>query len=140
MSKIDDPITTACENAATMVAEHKALAAMEQADAQYQKVAAKISGAYSQTSPRMIAVRAPYKEMTPEQMRMAINSMADDDPRLLAFYQLIDAEGLAATMEAALPPLDPARGTHAGGMIDAMATLRATLYDIRQSPSGSKLG
>lgn len=80
---------------------------------------------------RVIFVRAP-RRLTQEQVVLALGSMNDDDPRWLAFHQLLDEELAAAVLDSSSPDLPDTRMRHAGGRVEALATLKQRLVDERK--------
>ena len=81
---------------------------------------------------RVIFIRHAYKRMDEAQLRAALTSVDADDPRLAAIEQLIDEELGEAMLAASDPALDPAKGTHAGGRVDALATLKNRVRELRK--------
>jgi len=81
---------------------------------------------------RVIFVHHTYKRMPPEQLRAALSSVDADDPRIVAIEQLIDEELGDAMLSASDPNIDHTKGTHAGGRVDALATLKNRIGELRK--------
>lgn len=87
---------------------------------------------------RAIFMRAP-RRLTQSELSLALQSMEDSDPRWLAVHQIVDEELAAATLEVSDP--NPKNRDHAGGRVDALATLKQRLHDERKKvvePAKSK--
>lgn len=84
-------------------------------------------------SGRVIFIRAP-KRLTKAQIAQALGSMPDDDPRWLAVHQLVDEQMAAAMFDSSSPDLPDTKVRHAGGRVEALATLKQSLYDARKMP------
>jgi len=82
---------------------------------------------------RVVFIRSP-RLLTPEQIVLALASMAEDDPRWLAVHQLLDQELATAALNASNPALGDSQVRHAGGAMDALATLKQRLFDERRKP------
>lgn len=82
---------------------------------------------------RVIFIRAP-KRLTPAQVAMALQSMADDDPRWLAVHQLIDEELSSAVLENSSGTATDERVRHAGGRVAALSELKQRLLEERKKP------
>ena len=80
---------------------------------------------------KLIFIRHSYKRMDEAQLRAALKSVDADDPRLAAIEQLIDEELGEAMFAASSPSLDHTKGTHAGGRVDALATLKQRIHELR---------
>jgi hypothetical protein len=81
---------------------------------------------------RVMFIRAP-KRLSPAQLAQALGSMADDDPRWLGFHQILDEELSAAALDVSAPTA--VNRDHAGGRMDALATLKQRLLTARQAPA-----
>lgn len=84
-------------------------------------------------SGRVIFIRAP-KRLTKAQIAQALGSLPDDDPRWLAVHQLVDEQMAAAMFDSSSPDLSDSKVRHAGGRVEALATLKQSLYDARKAP------
>ena len=84
-------------------------------------------------SGRVIFMRAP-KRLTKAQIAQALGSMPDDDPRWLAVHQLVDEQMASAMFDSSSPDLPDTKVRHAGGRVEALATLKQSLYDARKAP------
>lgn len=65
-----------------------------------------------------------------KQMRSAL-SVPEENPLWRTVRQVIEDELGEAVLDAGDPQLDPGKGTHAGGRIEALAGLRAKLEELR---------
>jgi hypothetical protein len=82
---------------------------------------------------RVVYIRAP-RRLSPEQLVMALASMAEDDPRWLAFHQILDEELATAMLDTSNPEFSDAKIRHASGRVEAMSTLKQRLFDERRKP------
>lgn len=82
---------------------------------------------------RVVFIRAP-RRLTPEQLVIALASMAEDDPRWLAFHQLLDEELATAVLDSSNPDSSDGKIRHAGGRVEALSTLKQRLVDERKKP------
>lgn len=80
---------------------------------------------------RVLIIRAP-QQLSDQQLRDALSSMADDDPRWLAVNQLIDTELAAAVLDVSTP--EHKTRDHAGGRIEVLTVLKAKLLELRTKP------
>lgn len=80
---------------------------------------------------RVMFIRAP-KRLSPQQLVAALSGMSDDDPRWLALHQILDEELAAAALDVSAPVSE--NRDHAGGRVDALATLKKRLMDERKKP------
>lgn len=87
------------------------------------------------TPTRVIFIRAP-RPMSDDQLRAAISSMDEDDPRWLAVNQLLDRALAAAVYDSSDPKLDASKGTYPGGRVAALSELKSELVSFRQAPAG----
>ena len=82
---------------------------------------------------RVVFIRSP-KPMSEELLRQALGSMSEDDPRWLAFNQLLDRALAAAVYDSSDPQLDASKGTYSGGRVGALSELKAELHQYRAAP------
>ena len=82
---------------------------------------------------RVVFIRAP-KRLNEQQVTLALASMADDDPRWLAFHQLLDEELATAALDSSSAQLTDAMIRHAGGRMEALSVLKNRLLNERQRP------
>ena len=88
-------------------------------------------------SGRVIFIRTP-KRLSPEQLVIALASMSDDDPRWIAFHQVLDEEVATASLDATNPEASDAKMRHASGRMEGLATLKQRLNDERKKPMAAK--
>jgi hypothetical protein len=87
-------------------------------------------------NPRVIFVQTKFPPMNAEQLRLALGSMPDDDPRWRAVHQIIAGEMTSAMLDASDPNLDATKGTYPGGRVAALSELVAKLEEFRHAPLG----
>jgi hypothetical protein len=80
---------------------------------------------------RIIFLQTKRPPMRAEEMRAALGALDEDAPALAAFRQLLDEEMGAAMLDASSPVVTEAQRAHAGGRIDALATVRARLEELK---------
>lgn len=86
---------------------------------------------------RVIFIRTP-RRLSPEQVVLALTSMDDEDPRWLAFNQILDEELATRTLDSTNPDAPDHRMRHASGGIEALATLKQRLSDERKKTVDTK--
>jgi hypothetical protein len=82
---------------------------------------------------RVLFIRSP-RRLSEDELRMALAGLTEDDPRWLAFNQVLDEELAAAVLDSSAPDLDPTKGTYPGGRVAALAELKNRLAKLRSSP------
>lgn len=79
---------------------------------------------------RVVFVRSP-RRLSPELLHQALGSMPDDDPRWIAFHQILDEE-IASAMLDVTAEVNPSRD-HAAGVVAGLTQLKQRLVDTRNS-------
>ncbi len=83
---------------------------------------------------RVIFIQSRAARLSDDQLRLALGSMGDEDPRWLAFNQLLDRALASAMLDVTDPRLDTSKGTYPGGQVAALAELKKEIHELRGAP------